>query len=62
MKRARSLVGPGRRETVTPGEGTPWPEDRLGQPLDEALEETFPAGDPAAVTAPGPHDRDSEKA
>ncbi len=34
---------------------TPSPEERREQQLDEALEETFPASDPPAITAPRPH-------
>ena len=34
---------------------TSTPEERREQQLDEALEETFPASDPPAVTAPRPH-------
>ena len=40
------------------------PEDdreREDQELDEALDETFPASDPPAFTAPGRHDVGSEK-
>ncbi len=33
------------------------PEEQREQQLDEALEETFPASDPPAVTAPRPHPR-----
>lgn len=31
------------------------PEEHRERLLDEALEETFPASDPPAVTAPRPH-------
>jgi hypothetical protein len=33
--------------------GEPSCDEKLERALDEALEETFPASDPVAVTAPG---------
>jgi len=38
------------------------PEERREDALDEALEETFPASDPPAITQPRPHPhRDPKK-
>jgi hypothetical protein len=45
---------PAERRSLVPVEaGEPGCDEKLDQALDEALERTFPASDPVAVTAPG---------